>query len=75
MNFNIQLRLEREEAERLKEKEKDVEKKTKKDPDGTEYEWDPVVKGKKYSDQIFFSLFLFKNKTGWFPKLPDKQFI
>lgn len=37
-----QLRLEKEEAERVK---KEEEKKRRKDPDGTEYEWDPVVKG------------------------------
>ena len=43
-DFQRQLRLEREEAERIKKLEKE-EKKTKIDPDGTEYEWDPVVKG------------------------------
>lgn len=37
-----QLRLEKEESDR---KEKEQEKKRRKDPDGTEYEWDPVVKG------------------------------
>ncbi len=42
-DFERQLRLEKEEAERKKvEKE---EKKTRIDPDGTEYEYDPVVKG------------------------------
>ena len=43
-DFQRQLRLEREEAERIKKLDKQ-EKKTKTDPDGTEYEWDPVVKG------------------------------
>jgi len=42
-DFQRQLRLEKEEAERIKNLDK--EKKTKIDPDGTEYEWDPVVKG------------------------------
>lgn len=40
--FERQFRLEKEEAERLKVKS---EKKIKTDPDGTEYEWDPAVKG------------------------------
>jgi len=40
--FERQLRLEKEEGERLK---TEGEKKTKIDPDGTEYEWDPAVKG------------------------------
>ena len=41
-----QLRLEREEQERKVEAKKATEeKKTKIDPDGTEYEWDPNVKG------------------------------
>jgi hypothetical protein len=49
-----QLRLEREEAERLKKQSE--AKKTKIDEDGTEYEWDPVVKGwfPKVADKQFF---------------------
>ncbi len=52
-DFERQLRLEKEEAERLKEQ---AEKKTKIDPDGTEYEWDPAVKGwfPKIADKQFF---------------------
>jgi len=51
--FERQLRLEKEEAERLKEQ---GEKKTKTDPDGTEYEWDPAMKGwfPKIADKQFF---------------------
>lgn len=50
-----QLRLEREEAERLKTQQSE-EKKTKIDEDGTEYEWDPAVKGwfPKMADRQFF---------------------
>jgi hypothetical protein len=43
-DFARQLRLEKEEMLRKEEADK-VEKKTKIDPDGTEYEWDPEVKG------------------------------
>jgi hypothetical protein len=43
-DFARQLRLEKEEMLR-KEAAAKLEKKTKIDPDGTEYEWDPEVKG------------------------------
>lgn len=51
-DFARQLRLEKEEQERIK---AESEKKTKTDPDGTEYEWDPVVKGwfPKIADKQF----------------------
>jgi hypothetical protein len=42
-DFHRQLRLERE--EQLSKEKKEIEAKTKKDSDGTEYEWDPNVKG------------------------------
>jgi len=44
-DFKRQLRLEREEQLRKQSEESKEEKKTRRDPDGTEYEWDPVVKG------------------------------
>jgi hypothetical protein len=44
-DFQRQLRLEREEQQRKQSEENKEEKKTRRDPDGTEYEWDPVVKG------------------------------
>jgi hypothetical protein len=43
-DFARQLRLEKEEMMR-KEAAAKIEKKTKIDPDGTEYEWDPEIKG------------------------------
>jgi hypothetical protein len=57
-DFARQLRLEKEESLRKASvAEQNEAKKTKIDPeDGTEYEWDPQIKG-------------------WFPKLPEKQFI
>lgn len=44
-DFKRQLRFEQEEQLRKEQKKKDEEVKTKKDPDGTEYEWDPAIKG------------------------------
>lgn len=43
--LKMQLELEKEEAERKLKAGKPTETKTRVDEDGTEYEWDPVVKG------------------------------
>ena len=63
-----QLRFEREEKERKEQMKKDdAEKaepiKTKIDPDGTEYEWDPAIKGwfPKVPIFVFFPKFVFLN--------------
>ena len=44
-DFARQLRLEKEELERKEKAGAAEEKKKKNDPDGTEYEWDPQIKG------------------------------
>ena len=54
--FDRQLRLEKEEEQKLKEKQGGEKKRTKIDPDGTEYEWDETAKGwfPKIADKQFF---------------------
>lgn len=81
-DFQRQLRLEREEAERkavakAAEKVKTEEKKTKTDPDGTEYEWDPVVKGwfPKIPDKKFIEYQQSNYTTQYTKPLADKFYL
>jgi hypothetical protein len=73
-DFHRQLRLERE--EQLSKEKKEIEAKTKIDADGTEYEWDPTVKGWFPKVRIPFSyiicLYFFKNQNLFTKKTKKK---